>query len=75
MFDIPSVYGGMQSSTAVLRKGDGVAGMPRHPDDVSYATSPSLTFDTRLASGLSWAHPKYVFVRYRDLACVTRPHE
>jgi hypothetical protein len=30
-----------------------------------------LTFDTRLASGLSQGRPKYVFVRYRDLACVT----
>ncbi len=35
----------------------------------------SLAFDTRLASGLGQAHPKYVFVRYRDLAYVTRPHE
>ncbi len=39
--DIPSVYAGMQSSTAVLRKGDDVASMPRHPDGVAYATSPS----------------------------------
>ena len=37
--DIPSVYAGMQSSTAVLRKGDDVACMPRHPDDVAYAMS------------------------------------
>ncbi len=39
--DIPSVYTGMQSSTAVLRKGDDVACMPRHPDGVAYATSSS----------------------------------
>jgi hypothetical protein len=55
--DVPSVYAGMQSSTAVLREGDDVASVPRHPDGVAYATSPSnevrqLTFDTRLASGL-----------------------
>ncbi len=37
--DIPSVYAGMQSSTAVLRKGDDVVDTPRHPDDVVYATS------------------------------------
>ncbi len=41
MSDVPSVYVGMQSSTAVLRKGDDVAGTPRHPDGVVYATSPS----------------------------------
>ncbi len=39
MSGIPSVYAGMQSSTAVLRKGDDVVCMPRHPDDVAYATS------------------------------------
>jgi hypothetical protein len=39
--DIPSVYAGMQSSTAVLRKGNDVAGTPRHPDGVAYVTSPS----------------------------------
>jgi hypothetical protein len=33
--DIPSVYAGMQSSTAVLSKGDDVACMPCHPDDVA----------------------------------------
>ncbi len=32
--DIPSIYAGMQSSTAVLCKGNDVACMPRHPDDV-----------------------------------------
>ena len=30
----------------------------------------SLAFDTCLASGLGRARPKYVFVRYRDLAYV-----
>ena len=77
--DIPSIYAGMQSSTAVLRKGDDVADTPRHPDGVAYATSPSnearrvvrLTFDTRLASGLGRACQKYVFVPYRELAYVT----
>jgi hypothetical protein len=39
--DIPSVYAGMQSSTAVLHKGNDVASMSRHPDGVAYATSPS----------------------------------
>jgi hypothetical protein len=39
--NILSMYTGMQSSTAVLRKGDDVAGTPRHPDGVAYATSPS----------------------------------
>jgi hypothetical protein len=33
--DIPNVYAGMQSSTAVLRKGDDVVSMPRHPDGVA----------------------------------------
>ncbi len=33
--DVPSAYTGMQSSTAVLRLGDDVASMPRHPDDVA----------------------------------------
>ncbi len=41
VFNVPSVYTGMQSSTAVLRKGNDVAGTPRHPDGVAYATSPS----------------------------------
>jgi hypothetical protein len=39
--DILSIYVGMQSSTAVLCKGDDVASMPRHPDGVAYAMSPS----------------------------------
>ena len=39
--DVPNVYAGMQSSTAVLRKGDYVEGTPHHPDGVVYATSPS----------------------------------
>jgi hypothetical protein len=39
--DVPSVYAEMQSSIAVLRKGDDVADTPRHPDGVVYATSPS----------------------------------
>jgi hypothetical protein len=39
--NISSVYAEMQTSTAVLRKGDDVASMPRHPDGVAYATSPS----------------------------------
>jgi hypothetical protein len=39
--NIPGVYVGMQSSTAVLHEGDDVASMPRHPDGVAYATSPS----------------------------------
>jgi hypothetical protein len=43
--DISSVYAGMQSSTAVLREGDDVASMPRHPDGVAYATSPSNKVD------------------------------
>ncbi len=33
--NIPGVYAGMQFSTAVLREGDDVASMPRHPDGVS----------------------------------------
>ncbi len=33
--NIPSAYAGMQSSTAVLRKGNDVASMPRHPDGVA----------------------------------------
>ncbi len=36
---IPSVDAGMKSSNAVLRKGDDVACVPRHPDDVAYTTS------------------------------------
>jgi hypothetical protein len=32
--DIPGVYAGMQSSTAVLPGGNDVASMPRHPDGV-----------------------------------------
>jgi hypothetical protein len=47
-----------------------------------YATSPfakawlnSLDFDTRLASGLSQAHPKYVLYRTEIVAYVTHPHE
>jgi hypothetical protein len=39
---IPSVNAGMQSSNAVLRRGDEVACVPRHPDDVAYTT---LGFD------------------------------
>ncbi len=35
----------------------------------------SLALGTRLASGLSRARQKYVFVPYRELAYVTRPHE
>ena len=41
MSDVPSVYAGMQSSTAVLRKDEDVAGTPCHTDGVVYATSPS----------------------------------
>ncbi len=33
--DIPGVYAGMQSSTAVLGEGDDVASMPCHPDGVA----------------------------------------
>ncbi len=36
--NILSVYAGMQTSTAVLRKGNDVADTLRHPDDVAYAT-------------------------------------
>jgi hypothetical protein len=39
--DVPSVYAGMQSSTAVLCTGNDVADTPCHPDGVAYATSPS----------------------------------
>ncbi len=39
--NVPSVYAGMQFSTAVLHKGDDVVGTPGHPDGVAYATSPS----------------------------------
>ncbi len=42
MSNIPGVYAGMQTSTAVLRKGDDVVDTPRHLDDVVYAT---LRFD------------------------------
>ena len=51
MSNIPSVYAGMQSSTAVLREGDDVASMPRHPDGVACMPHHLLTrFDE--SSGL-----------------------
>ncbi len=49
--DIPSVYTGMQSSTAVLREGNDVASMPHHPDGVACMPRHLLTrFDE--SSGL-----------------------
>jgi len=45
------------------------------PQDMPRSDSSSLALGTRLASGLSQARPKYVFVPYRELAYVTRPHE
>jgi hypothetical protein len=63
--DVPSAYLGMQSSTAVLRKGDDVACMPRHPDDVVCMPhhllarfDSRLAFDTCPASGLMPGVPK-----------------
>ncbi len=52
MSDIPTTYAGMQSSTAVLRKGDDVASMPRHPDGVACMPRHLLTGFDEFLSGL-----------------------
>jgi len=70
---IPSIYAGMQFSTADLRCGNGGASCHLRILPRSDSNSPALC--TRLASDLSQARPKYVFVPYRELAYVTRPHE
>ncbi len=64
-----SDYAGMQSSTAVLHDGDDVASC--HLRIRRGLTSMVWPFDTHLASGLCQVRPKYVFVRYRDLAYVS----
>ena len=71
MSDVPSAYGGMQSSTAVLRKGNDVACMPRHHLP---RFNKSSSLDTRLASGhcAGRAQSTY-FYRTEILAYVTRP--
>jgi hypothetical protein len=45
------------------------------PQDMPRSDFNGLALGTRLASGLGRARQKYVFVPYRDLAYVTRPHE
>ena len=45
------------------------------PQDMPRSDLNGLALGTRLASGLSWARQKYVFVPYRELAYITRPHE
>jgi hypothetical protein len=66
---IPSIYAGMQFSTADLRCGNGVVSCHLRILPRSDSNSPALC--TRIASDLSQARPKYVFVPYRELAYVT----